>query len=100
MVDVDKVLKNTVKKGKVKIGTKESKSAINNGSAKLIVIANNCINSTMINKLADKKKIPVYNYNSSSIDLGYTCGKTFAVSVFAVLDDGGSNIQNIVKKGI
>ena len=99
MVDVDKVLKSTVKKGKVKIGTKETKSVINEGSAKLVVMAKNCPYSSEINELAKKKKIPVYNYDSNSIDLGYTCGKSFAVSVFAVLDDGGSNILNIVKKG-
>ena len=99
MVDVDKVLKSTVKKGKVKIGTKETKSVINKGSAKLVVMAKNCPYSLEINELAKKKKIPVYNYDSNSIDLGYTCGKSFAVSVFAVMDDGGSNILNIVKKG-
>ena len=99
MVDIDKVLKSTVKKGKVKIGTKETKTVINKGSAKLIVMAKNCPYSAEINELAKKKKIPVYNYNSNSINLGYTCGKSFAVSVFAVLDDGGSNIINIVKKG-
>ena len=55
--------------------------------------------SPEINELANKKKIPVYKSNSNSIDLGYTCGKAFAVSVFAVLDDGGSNIENLVKKG-
>jgi large subunit ribosomal protein L30e len=99
MVDVDKVLKSTVKKGKVKIGTKETKSVINKGSAKLVVMAKNCPYSSEINELAKKKKIPVYNYDSNSIDLGYTCGKSFAVSVFAVMDDGGSNILNIIKKG-
>jgi len=99
MLDIDKNLKLTVKKGKVKIGAKESKTAIDNGSAKLIVISNNCINSDEIKKLSDKNKIPIYNYNKHSIDLGYICGKAFAVSVFAIIDDGGSNIQNLVKKG-
>lgn len=98
MVDVDKVLKNTVKKGRVKIGNKETKMVVNDGSAKLVVMAKNCPYSSEINKLAKKKKIPVYNCDSNSIDLGYTCGKAFAVSVFAVLDDGGSNILNLVKK--
>ena len=98
MVDIDKVLKNTVKKGKVKIGTKETKSVINSGVAKIIVMAKNCPYPAEISNLAKKKNIPVYNCESNSIDLGYTCGKAFAVSVFAVLDDGGSNILNIVKK--
>jgi large subunit ribosomal protein L30e len=99
MVDIDKVFKNTIKKGKVKIGNKETKSVIKKGSAKLVVLAKNCPYSSEINELAKKKKIPVYNYDSNSIDLGYTCGKAFAVSVFAVMEDGGSNILNLVKKG-
>jgi len=98
MVDVDKVLKSTVKKGKVMIGSKQVKIVISDGTAKLIVLATNCPYSSEIDKLAKKKKIPVYNHNSNSIDLGYTCGKTFAVSVFAVMDDGGSNILQLAKK--
>lgn len=98
MVDVDKVLKNTIKSGKVKIGTKETETAIKDGTAKLVVISSNCPCSIQISDMANKKKIPVYNYESNSMSLGTTCGKTFAVSVFAVLDDGGSNITSLVKK--
>ena len=98
MVDVDKILKNTVKKGKVMIGTKQTKMVMNDGAAKLVVLAKNCQYSSDIDKLAKKKKIPVYNYGSNSIDLGYACGRAFAVSVFAVMNDGGSNILNLVKK--
>ena len=98
MVDIDKILKNTVKKGTVKIGTKETKSSINNGSAKLVVMAKNFPYHTEIDNLAKKKKIPIYNFESNAIDLGYSCGKAYAVSVFAVLDDGGSNILNQIKK--
>jgi len=98
MVDVEKALKNTIKKGKVKIGSKETKSVIKSETAKLIVLSKNCPNSIELNSLAKKKKIPVYSSESNSIDLGYTCGKAFAVSVFAVLDDGGSNILNLVNK--
>jgi large subunit ribosomal protein L30e len=98
MVDIDKVLKTTVKKGKVKIGAKETKSVINNGSAKLVVLSRNCPHIDELTSIAKKKKIPVYNYGSNSIDLGYSCGKAFSVSSFAVLEDGGSNILNLLKK--
>jgi ribosomal protein L30E len=30
--------------------------------------------------------------------LGYACGKAYAVSIFAVLDEGGSNIMQLVEK--
>jgi len=62
MVDVEKVLKTTIKKGKVKVGTKQTKMVAKDGSAKLIVMANNCQNSSEISKLAGKKNIPIYNY--------------------------------------
>ena len=98
MVDMEKILKTTVKKGKVKIGSKETKTAINNESAKLVILSTNCPFTKELTKIAKKKNIPVYNSNYSSIDLGYICGKAFTVSVFTVLDDGGSNIINIVNK--
>jgi len=98
MVEIEKVLKNTVKKGKVKFGLKQTKQAINDKSAKLIIIADNCHYKDEISKIAKNKKIPIYYSKSNSIDLGYTCGKSFAVSSFAVLDDGGTNIGNITKK--
>ncbi|RLF32407.1 MAG: 50S ribosomal protein L30e [Thermoplasmata archaeon] len=98
MVDIEKTIKTTIKKGKVKIGTKETKQVINSGDAKLVVISKNCPYMKDITSLAKKKKIPVYNIDLNSIELGYTCGKAYAVSVFAVLEDGGSNILNIIKK--
>jgi len=98
MVDVDNVIKNIIKKGKVEIGTRQTKLALNDGKTKMVIISNNCPYSSEINELAKKKKTPIYNYNSNSIDLGHTCGKAFAVSVFAILDDGGSNIMNLMKK--
>jgi large subunit ribosomal protein L30e len=98
MVDVEKVLKNTIKKGKVKIGTKQTKQAVNKGDAKLIVISKSSPHFNEIEILAKKKKIPIYSSNSNSIDLGYTCGKSFAVSIFAVIDDGGSNIIKLIKE--
>jgi len=99
MVDVSKVLKDVVKKGNVKIGEKQTKTAVNNGAAKLIVMANNCSYSTEISNLAKEKKVPIYNYNSNGVELGYACGKSFAVSAFAVIDEGESNILQLVKKG-
>lgn len=98
MVDIDQVIKNTVKKGEVKLGKKETKQAMEKGKAKLIILAKNCPFYDEIRKISKKKNIPFYTSDSNSVDLGYTCGKSFAISVFAVIDEGGSNITNIVKK--
>jgi large subunit ribosomal protein L30e len=98
MVDVNKALKDVSKKGKIIIGKKQTKTAIQKGIAKLVVMANNCPYSKDITALVAENKVPIYNYISTGVDLGYTCGKSFAVSSFAVLDEGGSNILQLVKK--
>jgi large subunit ribosomal protein L30e len=97
MIDVGKTLKTTVKKGKIKLGSKETQTSIKNEEAKLVIIANNCPNLLEIKKISKKQKIPVYDFKSNSIDLGYALGKAYAVSVFSVIDDGGSNIMQLTK---
>jgi len=99
MVDVNKTLKSVVKKGTVKIGEKQTKTAINTGTAKLIVIANNCPYNKELSTIAKEKKVPIYNYTSNGVELGYACGKNFAVSAFAVINEGESSILQLVKKG-
>ena len=98
MVDVNKVLKDVVKKGNVKIGENQTTTAVKTGTAKLIVLASNCPYMSEITSLAKEKKIPVFHYSSNGINLGYTCGKNFSVSAFAVIDEGDSNIFQLVKK--
>jgi ribosomal protein L30E len=41
MVDVNKALKDVSKKGTITLGQKQTKAAIQKGTAKLVVIANN-----------------------------------------------------------
>ena len=98
MIDLDRLHKTVEKKGNVKIGAKEKKATITNGSAKLIIHAKNCPEKNEITTLAQEKKIPVYSYKSNSVDLGVACGKSYAVSSFAVINDGNTNIMQIIKK--
>ena len=97
MIDIGKALKSTVKKGRIKLGSKETKDSINKGEAKLVIVAKNCPISDEIKKISEKNKIPVFDYSSNSIELGYALGKSYAVSVFVVIDDGGSNIMQLIK---
>jgi len=97
MVDERKIIKSFVTKGKVKIGLKETKKAISNGSAKIVIVANNCLEYENIKKLASSKKIPIYEYDGSGLDLGYVCGKPFNISTFAVVEASASDITNLLK---
>ena len=98
MVDVNKTLKDASKKGTIIIGKKQTKAAIQKGLAKLVVMASNCPYANDITALVTEKKVPIYNYTSTGVELGYTCGRSFPVSSFAVLDEGGSNILELAKK--
>ena len=98
MVDVNKALKDVTKKGTVYIGEKRTKAAIQNGKAKLIVIANNCPYGNDILTAVQEHNIPIYTFNSNSIELGTICGKGYAVSAFAVIEEGDSNILQIISK--
>ncbi len=98
MVDVNKALKDVSKKGTISLGEKQTKAAIQKGTAKLVVMASNCPFAKTITILANDKKVPLFTYASTGVELGYTCGKNYAVSCFAVLQEGESNILQLVKQ--
>ena len=56
MVDIGKTLKTTVKKGKIKLGSKETQASIKNGEAKIVIIAKNCPYVSEIKKISKKQK--------------------------------------------
>ncbi|MCX6661974.1 MAG: 50S ribosomal protein L30e [Euryarchaeota archaeon] len=98
MVDVNKALKDVSKKGTITLGQKQTKAAIQKGTAKLVVIANNCPFTKTITTMANDNKIPLFTFTSTGVELGSTCGKNYSVSCFAVLEEGESNILQLVKK--
>lgn len=99
MAEIEKTFKNMIKKGSVIFGFKQTTISIKEGKAKLVVIADNCPKKQELTTDAESKKIPVYNSKADGVELGYLCGVAYAVSTFAVLDDGGININHMLKKG-
>lgn len=97
MVDIDKALKNVTSKGNIDMGIKETKKAMADDKAKMVVIASNCPEAADIKQLAEQKNIPFFEYDGKGIELGYACGKPFNISAFAVLDPGRSDIMKLVK---
>jgi large subunit ribosomal protein L30e len=98
MVDVEKVFKNVVKKGKVVFGERQTRLSVDAGNAKLMVLASNCPFAEEMETLAEDKQVPLYLASANSVELGSHCGKSYGVSVFAVIDDGGVNISQLLKK--
>jgi len=82
----------TVESGKVGFGSRKAVA----GDAKLLIIAKNTPEG--IRKNVSKSKIPVLEFNGSTMELGAVCGKPFPVSVLSVMDEGNSNILELSKK--
>jgi ribosomal protein L30E len=57
MIDVNKALKDVSKKGTIIIGKKQTKTAIQKGKAKLVVMANNCPYAKDITALVTENKV-------------------------------------------
>lgn len=98
MVNVEQVLKNVVKNGKVHMGIRQTKMAMHSKTAKLVITAKNCPYTQELIKISTETNTPLYQAELPSIDLGYTCGKKFSVSVLVVLDEGDANVMQLVKK--
>ncbi len=86
--DISKVLRSTISTGKVLIGTKQSREAVKNGKAQVVVISSNCPEKSM-NEI---KGVPVIKYPGTGVDLGVACGKPFAIAALAVIEPGDSEI--------
>ena len=88
-----------VESGKVDFGSKSGLLASGQGHAKLFVVASRTpqkIKTLVINS-ANASKIPVVEYEGSTLELGSVCGKPFPVSVLSVFDVGSSNILKLVE---
>jgi large subunit ribosomal protein L30e len=89
--DMNKVLRNVLKTGKAVMGGRQTKIAVKNGKAQVIVISSNCpeqIKNEIIN-------VPVINYPGTGVDLGVACGKPFSIAALAVLEPGESGILSL-----
>lgn len=94
-MDLQRSLRTVIATGKVLIGADQTEKAVNNGEAKLVIIASNSPASDDIRKAASEKKVPVHDFSGMGTQLGPACGKPFAISALAVLDAGESDILQL-----
>ncbi|MBU0586911.1 50S ribosomal protein L30e [Candidatus Micrarchaeota archaeon] len=89
-----------VETGKVEFGKKTGLKDSLLGKAKLLVVAKNAPLQLQedIKYYAKLSKIPVMQFEGTSLKLGSICGKPYSVSVLSVYDAGSSDILELVKK--
>ncbi len=93
-MDLAHALKVALETGTVKIGLAETRAAVDEKKAKLLIVARTCPDS----KLAKERaigKVPIYHYDGTAVDLGQACGRPFPISAMAVLDPGSSAILTL-----
>ncbi|EER03391.1 60S ribosomal protein L30, putative [Perkinsus marinus ATCC 50983] len=83
-----------LKSGKYTIGWRSTMKAIRSGSAKLVLVSNNCpaLRRSEIEYYAMLSKTGVHHYVGDNNALGTACRRFYRVSCMAVLDAGDSDI--------
>jgi len=94
-MDFNASLRKAVKTGTVFLGRNKTRECIEEGKARLVVVAKNSPES--VKNMVNGIDIPVYVYEGSSIQLGKACGMPYVVSALAVVEPGESDILNAVR---
>jgi|TARA_B100000959_G_scaffold283421_1_gene352295 large subunit ribosomal protein L30e len=94
---LEKSLKDARKENKLTMGSKQVLNSVNN--SKLIVLSQS-VSKEMFEKIesdAKKQKVPLVNFQGTSVALGRMCGLQFRISTisFTSIDEG--NIKSILK---
>ena len=94
---LEKSLKDARKENRLTMGSKEVLNSVNN--SKLIVLSQS-VDKEMLEKIesdAKKQKVPLVNFQGTSVALGRLCGLQFRISTisFTTIDEG--NIKSILK---
>ncbi|MHB8605318.1 MAG: 50S ribosomal protein L30e [Thermoplasmatota archaeon] len=98
-MDVNRALRSAAQTGKVLLGEKETKRAIAEKVAKLVVLAENTPAGVAekVQELAKKNNVPVYKFQGRNTDLGPACGKPFSVAILSILEAGESDVLALAR---
>ena len=94
---LEKSLKDARKEDQLTMGTKQVINSIKN--SKLIVLSQS-MSKTTIEKIesdAKKEKVPLVNFQGTSVALGRLCGLQFRISTISFTSITDANIKSILK---
>jgi len=94
---LEKILKDALKEDKVTMGTKQVLNSMKN--SKLIVLSQS-VQKEMFAKIeldAKKEKIPLVNFQGTSVALGRLCGLQFRISTISFTSLSDANVKSILK---
>jgi large subunit ribosomal protein L30e len=94
---LEKQLKDARKEDKLTFGTRQVLNSVKN--SKLIVLSQS-VKKEMVEKIeedAKKEKIPLVNFQGTSVALGKLCGLQFRISTISFTSIDDANIKSILK---
>ncbi|MBN2150872.1 MAG: 50S ribosomal protein L30e [Candidatus Lokiarchaeota archaeon] len=102
MALLNRNLRILVKTGKIVMGEKNVLRQLRTGQMKLLIIADNLpapYKSELLRQMSlQTRKVEVFTYPGSSIDLGNQCGRPHMIAAIAVEQAGDSKILEVVKE--
>ena len=94
---LEKSLKDALKEEKLTMGARQVMNSVKN--SKLIVLTQS-VKKEMFEKIeseANKEKIPLVNFQGTSVALGRLCGLQFRISTISFTSIDDANIKSILK---
>jgi large subunit ribosomal protein L30e len=94
---LEKSLKDALKEEKLTMGARQVMNSVKN--SKLIVLTQS-VKKEMFEKIeseAKKEKIPLVNFQGTSVALGRLCGLQFRISTLSFTSIDDANIKSILK---
>ena len=94
---LEKSLKDALKEEKITMGARQVMNSVKN--SKLIVLTQS-VKKEMFEKIeseAKKEKIPLVNFQGTSVALGRLCGLQFRISTISFTSIDDANIKSILK---
>lgn len=95
---LEKALKDAIKDDKVTVGTKQVLKSIKN--SKLVVLSRS-VGEELEKEMEEtikKEKVPLVNFEGTSVALGKLCGLQFRISSIAFNSISEANIKSILKE--
>ena len=90
-MDINKALRTAISTGEVCIGLRETKKAVTDNRAQLVIVSSN-LPDKELKELRREAKVPFYTFTGTNMDLGFACGKPFSIGVLAVIKQGESDV--------
>jgi large subunit ribosomal protein L30e len=95
---LERAIKDSLVGNKCRVGTREVLRSLN--SSKLIVCSRS-LSEGLRNKIMESAKalnVPIYDFDSSSVELGKLCNKPFRISAISIDGSSSSDISSILEE--